>query len=494
MTNALKIRQKFINLMYLVFILFAFIYAPTNSLDSLFYTTKSMKRSNSLLRAETKMLKDSVQNDGEFISTNQNVYNAIISINDSVEFLINRLDSFQNILLEPKETSIAGYPRNFRSASLANKTFIYNHAAEDLKLSIERIKANLVKVGLNDIKKSIDSLLPTNAQMINSKGAERAWTVFFFAKTPKAVLLLTTEKIKNDLLNISKDMLAHLVYLRTQCMPVKNPEMSDTSLFIVKLLNGEEVPIKLDWSTVSSDSLKERLFAEVTGNKLSGVLRRNGADISEATFNQKPMNPPPAPKDDLMYAFVGGGGYDEMYLGVDNPVDIAYSAPAGYKQEIALSEGEVVTKGNKYFLRFKKEGFTKVDVYAVNGGIRKLLQERTFKVILIPNPDVYLSGYKGGAISKDIVKVANSIELKNEASNLSSNVYSCESFDVTLVPFDNPIGEIKVKGNKGTTFSAESKGILKNVKRGDVIILDNFKIQTVDGIIRRIPTVVYRVI
>ncbi|UEG49744.1 hypothetical protein LK994_13970 [Ferruginibacter lapsinanis] len=453
-----------------------------------------MKRSNSLLRVETKMLKDSVQNDGEFISGNQNVYNAIMSINDSVEYLIKRLDSFQNILLEPKLTGIAGYPKNFRSASLANKTFIYNHAAEDLKLSIERIKANLVKVGLNDIKKSIDSLLPTNSEMINSKGAERAWPTFFFAKTPKAVLLLTTEKIKNDLLNISKDMLAHLVYLRTQCMPIKNPEMSDTSLFIVKLLNGVEVPIKLDWSTVSSDSLKEVMFDQIAKHKLTGLIRRNGADISSATFNQKPMNPPPPVKDEQMYAFVGGGGYDEMYLGVDNPVDVAYSAPEGYTQEITLSDGEVVNKSGKYFLRFKKEGFTKVDVYAVKGGVRKLLQERTFKVILIPNPDVYLSGYKGGTISKDIVKVANSIELKNEASNLSNTVYNCESFDVTLVPFDNPIGEVRVKGNKGTAFSAESKGILKNVKRGDVIILDNFKIQTVDGIIRRIPTVVYRVI
>ena len=57
MTQALKIRQKFINLMYLVFILFAFIYAPTNSLDSLFYSTKSMKRATGMMLTTNAGLK-----------------------------------------------------------------------------------------------------------------------------------------------------------------------------------------------------------------------------------------------------------------------------------------------------------------------------------------------------------------------------------------------------------------------------------------------------
>jgi len=242
-----------------------------------------------------------------------------------------------------------------------------------------------------------------------------------------------------------------------------------------------------------SDNVKQRFFIEAANTKLTGKLKKDGLDVSEATFNQKPMTLPPV-KEDKMYAFIGNGTFDELYMGIDNPMDFAFSAPAGYTEQISLSAGEVVKHNDKSFLRFKSEGFTTVSVYAVNGNDKKLLQEREFKVIMIPNPDVYLSGYKGGVISKDIVKVAKKIELKTDAAHVPSDVYNCESFDITVVPFDNPIGEIKMKGNSGTGFSAESREILKNVKRGDVIVLDNFKVQTVDGIERRIPAVVYRII
>lgn len=483
--------------MYLVFILFAFIYAPTNSLDSLLFSTKSMKRATSLLMPENKILKESLQTDTGFINKYQPLYYSVMTINDSVDYIINTLDSFQTVLLEPNKKGEGEFPINFRSASMAGRVFVYNNAAEELRLSILRIKNSLDSVGLKEIKLGLDSLLPSTEIILNSKGLERDWTSFFFAKTPKAVLLLTTEKIKTDLLNLSRDLLKHLIAIRQSTSPAAPIASPDNSMFVVRLLNGSEVPIKLDWSSVANDSIKQQLFTEVAKNKLIGSLQRNGETVSQAVFNQKPMlpQPPPAPlKQDQMYAFVGSGGYHEMYLGVDNPVEIAFSAPSAYRQDITVSDGELVTKNGKYFLRFKKEGFTRVGVSAVKGVDRKLLQEREFKVILIPNPDVYLSGYKGGIISKDIVRVSKGIELKNEASNLTDDVYTCESFDVTLVPFDNPIGEIKVRGNIGASFSAESTELLKNVKRGDVIVLDNFKIRTAEGIVRRIPTVIYRVI
>jgi hypothetical protein len=494
MTNALKIRQKFINLMYLVFILFAFIYAPTNSLDSLLFSTRSMKRTTNLMINENADLKNQIQRDTAFIKKHNDIYLSVMNVNDSIYYLINKLDSFQNLLIEPAFPREAGYPRHFRSASMSSKLFIFTNSAENLRLSLNRIKENLDKIGLKNIRENIDSILPTGTIIKNSKGADHEWAHFFFAKTPKAVLILTTEKIKNDLLNISRDMLNYLADIKNkENFKNKSPITNENTVFVVKLTKGEEVPIKLDLSNVS-DTLQKNFFAEVAKRKLIGRLEKNGVDVSNATFNQKPMSPPPPVKEEKMYAFIGNGTFDELYLGVDNPIDISFSAPNGYKQEINVSEGELVHKNNNSFLRFKREGYTIISVYAVKGSTRKLLQQKEFKIILIPNPDVFLSGYKGGTISKDIVKVAKNIVLKNEGSFLPADVYNCESFDITLVPFDNPIGEIKVRGNSGTTFSSESKEMLKNVKRGDVIILDNFKILTAEGIVRRIPTVVYRVI
>ncbi|MES2431530.1 MAG: GldM family protein [Bacteroidota bacterium] len=494
MTNALKIRQKFINLMYLVFILFAFIYAPTNSLDSLFFTTKSLKRVGALLVPETAVLKTTINSDSTFIRENGDTYYSVMSLNDSVENVIKRLDSFQIMVIEPKYKGINDFPRNFRSASISNKTFIYNNAAENLRLSIDRIKTNLDKNGLGYIRKGIDSILPTKTEVLNSKGQERKWPIFFFAKTPKAVLLLTTEKMKVDLMTLSKDILTHLVNIRNKAKAEKElAATADNSMFIVKLLNGQEVPIKLDWTSVANDSIKERLFAEASSNKITGALTKDGAVISEATFNQKPTEAAPV-KAEPMFAFIGKGAHEELYMGIDNPIDIGSTLPAGYRQEIQMTDGKVINKNGRAYLRFNKEGYTKIAVYAINGASKKLLEEREFKVILIPNPDVYLSGYKGGIISKDIVKTAKNIDLKSAGANLPDSIYTCESFDLTLIPFDNPIGELKVRGNVGEGFSAETKEILKNAKRGDVIVLDNFKIHTADGIVRRIPSVVYRVI
>lgn len=515
MTNAQKIRQKFINLMYLVFILFAFIYAPTNTLDSLLYSSRTLKRVNQEALHLNQVLRDSIQYDLQFSQQNPDMIQLVNSLNDSISSIIKRLDSLELVLTEKDKKGVGPFPAQFRSANMANRTFVYNNTGENLRRSIERLKNSLVAAGLSDFKNKLDSLIPTSVELMNSKGQDNEWLRFFLAKTPKALLLNTMEKIKADLLYINNDVLTHLNKKRLEWVSQNaggmGPGMGtgtpgsgtpvalsdDNSFLIIKLTSGLEAPIKLDWSLVGTDSLRDAVYQQIQRAQLVGRIRRDGSDVAEAIFNIKPQ-PKPQPKveekPDHFHASIAKGPYDEVYLGIENPVTIEYEAPEGYTRDVVISEGTVINRGNKTYVAFKREGYVKLSVYATKGAERRLLQERDLKVILIPNPEVYVSGYKGGVISKDIIKNSNGIELRNDAIDLSKDIYNCQSFDVTLVPIDNPIGEFKVRGNNGSNFSNESREILKNAKRGDVIVIDNFKIKTPEGNIRRIPTVVYRVI
>lgn len=497
MTNALKIRQKFINLMYLVFILFAFIYGPTNSLDSLLYTQRSMKRVNDLLVKEKINLKDSIQFDVAFINANRKEYEAVMSINDSIDNIVNRIDSFRGIIYESNLKLENGFPAHFRSAALANKVFVYSNTGEALRSSLEHLKSSLTSAGFTEFKARLDSLLPATNTVMSSKGVESGWVKFFLAKTPKAILFVTMEKMKSDLLTTSRDIIAGLVKTRNeQAAPEKKVKIKDdNSQLVLTLANGEKVAIPISIASIEDEALRNKAIQEMSKLKINGTVTRDGVKLAEATFNQKPMEPATVVKPDQLFAAsVVKYPYDEMYLGIDNPITVDFAAPPGYTRTLEVTEGTVIPKGDKFFLRFDRESFVTVSIYAVKGAEKKLLKDRRLKVVLLPDPEVYLSGYKGGVISKDIVRVANNIEVKYEAGNLGSDVYECQSFDVTLVPIDNPLGEIKVRGNMGTSFSPETKEVLRKAKRGDVIVLDNFKIKTAEGNVRRIATVVYRVI
>lgn len=501
--------------MYLVFILFAFIYAPTNTLDSLLYSSRTLKRVNLEAEHLNVMLRDSIQYDLQFAQQNPDMIQLVNSLNDSITGIIKRIDSLERLVSEPEKKGVGPYPANFRSANMANRTFVYNNTGENLRLSIDRIKNSLTAAGLSDFKNMLDSLIPTQFEMMNSKGTENDWVKFFVAKTPKALLLNTMEKIKADLLWLNNSVLTHLNKKRLEWVSQNGGGMGpgmgtgtagsgvpvaiseDNSFFIIKMANGLEVPIKLDWTLVGSDSLRNVVYQQIARNQLVGRVRRDGTDVAQAIFNLKPQpnaQPIVEEKPDHFHASIAKGPYDEVFLGIDNPVTIEYEAPEGYVREVSITEGNVVNRGNKTYVNFKREGYVKLSVFAVKGQERRLLQERDLKVILIPNPEVFVSGYKGGVISKDIIKNSSGIELRNDAIDLSKDIYDCQSFDVTLVPIDNPIGEFKVRGNNGSSFSSESREILKNAKRGDVIVIDNFKIKTPEGNIRRIPTVVYRVI
>ena len=107
MTNAQKIRQKFINLMYLVFILFAFIYAPTNTLDSLLYSSRTLKMVNEEALHMNQVLRDSIQYDLQFSQQNPDMVQLVNSLNDTITAIIHRLDSLETSdELQPAEVCV----------------------------------------------------------------------------------------------------------------------------------------------------------------------------------------------------------------------------------------------------------------------------------------------------------------------------------------------------------------------------------------------------
>lgn len=169
-----------------------------------------------------------------------------------------------------------------------------------------------------------------------------------------------------------------------------------------------------------------------------------------------------------------------LYIGVDNPVEIAVS---GYKpQDIIVSisgEGSTITPTEKigcYLARVTKQGEVTVTVSAKTKKGIKELAIRHFRVKRVPTPTAVVgTDNKGGEINK-LGLINNVVIAKME--NFDFDI-KCTVVHFTVSTTVD--GELKQMESNKNIFTSEQKTFISNLPLGSIIYIEDIISEDPDG-------------
>lgn len=184
-----------------------------------------------------------------------------------------------------------------------------------------------------------------------------------------------------------------------------------------------------------------------------------------------------------------------FYIGVDNPVSISVPGFPADKVTAAFNKNgtlKQVKPGNfiANVTTVDLKGETEVQVFVDQGGSKKMMGVKPFRIKRVPDPVAMIGPDKGGSVKAPNFKVQKGMQavLENFDFDIRFNVvgyemtYAAARQDLLSTTTDGPL------------FSQKMLDYLSKAKPGDVFYFDKIKAKGPDGTIRSLPGIVFKLI
>jgi gliding motility-associated protein GldM len=179
-----------------------------------------------------------------------------------------------------------------------------------------------------------------------------------------------------------------------------------------------------------------------------------------------------------------------LYIGIDNKLSIAASGGGDDKIQASISGGggSLVKAGNGKWIARVNSVTDKCTITVTVDG--KVAGASEFRVRTIPDPVATVGGFASGDnVTAGAFKAQGGVSAWIKDFPLKLN-YTVTSFSISA---DNDDGDIDNADCQGNTFTNSSKamGIIKNLKAGRTVTIDNIRAVGDDHKSRKLPSLEY---
>lgn len=210
--NPRKLRQKAINLLYLIFLAMIFTYISSDFVDAV---QKSDQTSNDLgnnvLQQSNRynlLVLDHLR--GDSINYNRTKLK-ISNIDRLTNIQLDKIDSIRNALIAKEGKTSTGYFKGGKREVAANKLMIYGNKAEELFRELETYKLDVSQFVEATKVDEIDSIMPLLNYQYRSDGNLVSSEKFYFYKHPLTVSILNLTGFKNKVILVRNYVINELI-------------------------------------------------------------------------------------------------------------------------------------------------------------------------------------------------------------------------------------------------------------------------------------------
>lgn len=175
-----------------------------------------------------------------------------------------------------------------------------------------------------------------------------------------------------------------------------------------------------------------------------------------------------------------------LYLGVENPVNIAASGIDPTRIDVNFDNGRISRNGDQYLIAPDRTG--KATLNVLKDGVE--FGSKEFRVLDLPNPQDFLvidgKEYSSGDIK--ITDLAKANAIKAEIPDFLFDVdFKITGFQVNLVSN----GITVIEGSESESFTAAQQDLLKRVGQGQKVTIDEISAIGPDGLTRKLEPLVF---
>ncbi|MBI9038673.1 MAG: hypothetical protein JEY97_11115 [Bacteroidales bacterium] len=516
------LRNRVVNLLYLIFIVMAFLYIPADFID--------------IFKSINQDYEDAVEDftTSEYANVNHIMFNYLIKNNaDSLSYLnkikavkkssteiVNKIEEYKNRLIELcGGNNDFDYLNDGKNYSYTNELLIENKLADSIRYLITLHEKLIKPLVDHQTFLKVDSLIDNGSYIVTSTGKWIKWEKYYFNKMPVSGAIAIMSKFEDDLkkadnmvlesyinnllkeknLNSSDVLKEILIGSLDTMFPenfLANQDVVITSKDFYKL--GDEIefgitlPLK-DFSKIDAfvkkgnrlDSLKiseegiGRFFPYEKGNYKFIIFVENR--IIEKFVQVEEIKP-----------IIEASDQNVLYTEIENIIKIYHDKYSGNNLKITVNRGELKYKNSECKIKFKSKGLAIIRVYGLDGKAEKLLAIKKYQVKDIPLPMILLGEKQSGKISKNELLSHEELSLRETLGN--NNVFKIKDFEIKRIRKSKNSNSFEAHINLGDMFDEQSQTIFENIENGDILIFGNIQVESLDGRISVLPSIIFNII
>ena len=487
------LRQKVVNLMYLIYVVLAFLYIPADFIDVMkemdFSYDLHEKENTKSFEYNSLVLEAIASKIGNASLSNQFIRNSKLA-NDRSNATINEIETIKQFLIN----KMGGYNeddflKNSRDYQSSEKLFIRGKLSDTIFNLINKYK-NTIKPMLNsESNQKIESLLYTG-NFISSEGVIKSWENYYFDEIPMSAAIMILSKMQNDIRKTDNILIESYIkeLIKSDSISVAAIRNSIIDNFerLKKFYLGEEIVLAINSDNILSEKDFSKLKANIesAGNKKplkidnAGNIRFYPYKEGKYKINVLFENSIIEQKEIEVLKFrpiLEILRTPELFVGLNNRINIQHSSFDPENLLVEIDDGQVIKKQSKYYVRVNKSGMVELKVYGIENAERKLLSRKKFIVKNLPEIRASIYGREGGLISSKLIKLQKNINIESEMAsdmNLAIKEFVVERINKK---------SFEVNKNTGAFFNAGTKEIIDKASFGDIYVFNNILAENYKG-------------
>lgn len=370
----------------------------------------------------------------------------------------------------------------------------------ELKAKINKTREDLLALLDKEDKKRVTSDLIA----VDPEGENQTWESELFEHSPAAAVVTLFEKIKNDAKNTEAQVLDQLAkaidkssqtfdQVTAKIIPKSGFVMSggkfEADIMLVAYDSKQQNDVVINGKTITPEGGIAKYEAAAAGEgtqKVSGYIDFKGKDGDQKlTFETEYTVFKGA-------ATISADAMNVMYIGLDNPVSISVPGFPPSSVTATMSNGSLRKKSStSYIAKVSKRGEAIIRVSVkMDDGTTKSMGQAKFRVRNIPKPVAQLGTLQNGQVSSVGTIRANANRIYGslgEGFAFEGIKYIVKNFVFLYVPRR---GEPKTIRGVGQNLPGAAKNLIRRMKSGDRILLDQIRAKGPDGTRNLAPVII----
>lgn len=490
------VRQKMINMMYLVLTALLALNVSKDILHAFHLVEVSMNKSGLNIDQKNKDILAAFEADYAKRPDKVGPYRAKAQDADKItKDFIKYIDELTKLV----ETGAGGRKELNPEEELTKNDDIENHA----KLLINDKKGAELKKKINDTREKLLGLLDANDKKTiksdlqavdNPKLAPQTWESELFEHSPAAAVVTLLAKIKNDAKNTEAQVLESLakaIDKSSQTFDKVVAKIIPKSGFVIQggKFEADIMLVAYD-SKQSNDVLINGKVLKPDGGvaKYEAVASGEGAQKVKGYIDFKGKDGDQKLEFETEYnvfkgqATISAEKMNVLYIGLDNPISISVPGFPPEAVTATMSGGSLTKlKGTSYVAKVSARGEAIIKVSVKTDGGVKDMGSAKFRVKSIPKPETVLGTLTNGDIQTTGTIRANATRVSGslgEGFAFEGVKYTVVSYTFLYVP---KRGEAKAVNGTGATLPPAALQMIAGMKSGDKILIDQVRATGPDG-------------
>ena len=451
------VRQRFINVMYLILIAMMLLNVRVEFIEPFTDLNRTLERANYRLEQRSTHTVNTLSRLFNIDTTNyQRIYDRIAEAHMISDSAIRVLDTLKTEIIRRTGGYENGHLRNAGKSPLATRMMIHESRADSILSLLEFTKEKLIYLFDEPNQLLLDTVLITEDSLVNANGIFIPWTEYFFDRKPLGATVALFSKFEHDV-RIAESIVVNSFYNELEnamkdvisvpdstgridsVLVAPGPRIDD---YIYNINEDAQAQIKMpqlknnidqyaviyqydEKGAVMDSFILKNGLGEITIKtdrvgefKIKGVIRMREKDRKKDDkkddesakkhdidkFKNKERK-----KDITEYPFefnykvvnpqpmISRGTINALYTGLDNKVKVAHPSYPADRYKVTMYPGKIIKGPDGYYAHVTKPGYATVSLEIKNelGKYVKVASQK-FAVKTLPKPRVKLYGKSEG--------------------------------------------------------------------------------------------------